>query len=201
MTYARHAARSQIDFVSKGILAIAAVGWGLFAWSVLSSGSDEQAEIAHLRQLVETVTAKHTKVVQEQEQIIQASGDLEHLRKAIAAATQEIQRLDAMRAQISTAIDQTHPQLVAAAARPRSGSDSMTTGSIAPTPVSKEQIRTAQEALTDFGYGNLEADGLFGPSTRKAIEAFEQAKGLPVTGKLGPATLQALRAHTASAVE
>jgi len=51
----------------------------------------------------------------------------------------------------------------------------MITGSIAPTPVSKEQIRAAQEALTDFGYGNLEADGLFGPSTSKAIEAFEQA--------------------------
>ena len=171
MTYARYAERSQIDFVSKGILAVAAVGWGLFAFSVLSSGSDEQAEIAHLRQQVETMTAERTKLVQEQEQIIQASGDLEHLRKAVAAATQEIQRLDAMRAQISTAIDQTHPQLVAAAARPRAVSDRMTTGSIAPTPVSKEQIRAAQEALTDFGYGNLEADGLFGPSTSKAIVA------------------------------
>ena len=201
MTYARYAERSQIDFVSKGILAVAAVGWGLFAFSVLSSGSDEQAEIAHLRQQVETMTAERTRLVQEQEQIIQASGDLEHLRKAVAAATQEIQRLDAMRAQISTAIDQTHPQLVAAAARPRAVSDRMTTGSIAPAPVSKEQIRAAQEALTDFGYGNLEADGLFGPSTSKAIEAFEQAKGLPVTGKLGPATLQALRDHTASAIE
>ena len=200
MTYAS-AERSQIDFVSKGILAVAAVGWGLFAFSVLSSGSDEQAEIAHLRQQVETMTAERTKLVQQQEQIIQASGDLEHLRKAVAAATQEIQRLDAMRAQISTAIDQIHPQLVAAAARPRAVSDRMITGSIAPTPVSKEQIRAAQEALTDFGYGNLEADGLFGPSTSKAIEAFERAKGLPVTGKLGPATLQALRNHTASAVE
>jgi murein L,D-transpeptidase YcbB/YkuD len=199
MTYARYAERSQIDFVSKGILAVAAVDWGLFAFSVLSSGSDEQAEIAHLRQQVETMTAERTKLVQEQ--IIQASGNREHLRKAVAAATHEIQRLDAMRAQISTAIDQTHPQLVAAAARPRAVSDRMTTGSIAPTPVSKEQIRAAQEALTDFGYGNLESDGLFGPSTSKAIEAFERAKGLPVTGKLGPATLQALRNHTASAVE
>ena len=85
MTYARYAERSQIDFVSKGILAVAAVGWGLFAFSVLSSGSDEQAEIAHLRQQVETMTAERTKLVQEQEQIIQASGDLEHLRKAVAA--------------------------------------------------------------------------------------------------------------------
>jgi hypothetical protein len=74
MTYARYAERSQIDFVSKGILAVAAVGWGLFAFSVLSSGSDEQAEIAHLRQQVETMTAERTKLVQEQEQIIQTSG-------------------------------------------------------------------------------------------------------------------------------
>ena len=90
---------------------------------------------------------------------------------------------------------------MAAAARPLAVSDRMITGSIAPTTVSKEQIRAAQEALTDFGYGNLEADGLFGPSTSKAIEAFEQVKGLPITGKLGPATLQALRNHTASAIE
>jgi peptidoglycan hydrolase-like protein with peptidoglycan-binding domain len=42
---------------------------------------------------------------------------------------------------------------------------------------------------------------VLGPSTRKAIEAFERAKGLPVTGKLGTATLQALRTHTAAVIQ
>jgi peptidoglycan hydrolase-like protein with peptidoglycan-binding domain len=42
---------------------------------------------------------------------------------------------------------------------------------------------------------------VFGPSTSKAVEAFERAKGLPVTGKLGHATVEALRTHVASVVQ
>ena len=67
--------------------------------------------------------------------------------------------------------------------------------------LSKQEIRAAQEALVDFGYGKLKADGSLGPSTRKAVAAFERAKGLPVTGRLGTATLQALRIHTASVTQ
>ena len=168
---------------------------------MLSSGSNEQVEIARLRQQIEAMAVERTKLVQGYDQMLQATGDLEQLRKEIAATTQEVQHLETMRARISQAIDQIHPQLVAAAARPHGGSESMTTGSIAPAPLTKDQSRAAQEALTDFGYGNLEADGVLGPSTSKAIEAFEQAKGLPVTGKLGTATFQAIKTHIVSAVE
>jgi peptidoglycan hydrolase-like protein with peptidoglycan-binding domain len=62
-------------------------------------------------------------------------------------------------------------------------------------------MRAVQEALVDFGYGYLEADGLLGPSTSKAIEAFAPAKGVPVIGKLATATLQAARTHTACAAQ
>ncbi|MBM1175083.1 peptidoglycan-binding domain-containing protein [Microvirga arabica] len=122
-----------------------------------------------------------------------------------------------MRARVSEAIDRAHPQRVASAAPSAEGSESSKgTASAAPLrdhsdssagispasgPLSKQQIRAAQEALTDLGYGALKADGVFGPGTSRAVEAFERAKGLPVTGQLGAATLQALRAHTASAVQ
>lgn len=52
----------------------------------------------------------------------------------------------------------------------------------------------AQKALAKLGHGGLTADGLMGPGTRAAIEHFQKAKGLEVTGELGPRTLKALNA-------
>jgi len=201
MNYASSKATSPFGMIDKGLLTLAAVGWGLFAFSVISSGSDEQTaqdEIARLHQEVKVVSVERDKFAQERDQTIQASGDLQHLQNKIAAATQELQRLDTMRARVSEAIDQAHPKLVTLAAQSRPNNEGKTLSSAASAPLSKQQIRAAQEALVDLGYGSLEADGVFGSGTSKAVEAFERAQGLPVTGKLGPATLQALRTHGAS---
>jgi peptidoglycan hydrolase-like protein with peptidoglycan-binding domain len=65
--------------------------------------------------------------------------------------------------------------------------------------LSKDNISTAQEALTRLGYGTLKADGVLGPGTRRAIEAFQQMQGLPVTGQLEADTLRAIRDSRASA--
>jgi murein L,D-transpeptidase YcbB/YkuD len=201
MSYTRSKAISPFGMIDRGLLTLAATGWGLFAYSVVSSGSDEQAvqnEIARLHQEVKVVSAERDKFVQERDQTIQKSGDLQYLQNKVAAATQELQRLDTMRAQVSEAIDQAHPKLVTLAAQSRANNESTTVSSAASAPLLKQQIRAAQEALVNLGYRNLEADGVFGSGTSKAVEAFERAKGLPVTGKLGPATLQALRTHVAS---
>jgi septal ring factor EnvC (AmiA/AmiB activator) len=187
--------------IDKGLLAAAAVGWGLFAYTAVSSGSKEQAvqdEITRLHQEVQVFAAERDKFAQERDRTAQASGDLQHLQGQIAAAKEELQRLDTIRAQISQAIDQAHPQLVTLAARSGAGNEGTSVSSAAPTSLSKHQIRAAQEALIDLGHASFEADGVFGPGTSKAVEAFERARGLPVTGKLGTATLQALRAHVAS---
>ncbi|WP_262270245.1 peptidoglycan-binding domain-containing protein [Microvirga yunnanensis] len=66
-------------------------------------------------------------------------------------------------------------------------------------PLTKEDISNAQEALTRLGYGVLKADGVLGLGTRRAIEAFQQRRGLPVTGRLGADTLRAIRDNRASA--
>lgn len=59
-----------------------------------------------------------------------------------------------------------------------------------PEPV--PQVASAQKALGKLGFGALDADGRMGPGTRAAIERFEKARGLPVTGELNPKTLKAL---------
>ena len=204
MSYATGTVASTLSLIDKGLLAVAAVGWGLVAHSGVLSGSDEQAlqdELARLHQEVQVVTLERDKFAQERDRTIQTSGDLQHLQNQIAAAQEELQRLDRMRAQISQAIDQTHPKLVTLAIRHGAGNEGTTVSPEESAPLSKQQIRAAQEALIDLGHGNLEADGVFGPGTSKAVEAFQRARGLPVTGKLGAATLQALRTHVASLSE
>ena len=63
-----------------------------------------------------------------------------------------------------------------------------------PKPQPVPQVMSAQKALGKLGFGALNADGLMGPGTRAAIERFEKARGLPVTGELNPRTLKALGA-------
>jgi murein L,D-transpeptidase YcbB/YkuD len=204
MSYATTYAGQRLDIVKIGLMAAACVGWGLFAYSVLFSGSEEQAiqaEIAHFHQQLQTVTAERDQLAQERDQKIQAGQDLQNVDKQIEAAVQELQQLDALRASVSQAIEQGRIQLTRSSGQVVGKEESPTVSVTSALPLSKQQVRAAQEALTDFGYGRLEADGSFGPSTRKAIEAFERAKGLPVTGRLGAATLQALRVHAASAAQ
>ena len=204
MSYATTNAGQRLDIVKTGLVAAAAVGWGLFAYSTLSSGSEEQAvqtEILQLHQQIEDVTAERDQLAQERDRQIQASQDLQNVQKQIEAAIQELQQLDVLRASVSQAIEQGRLQLTRSSGQAMAKEESPTVTVTSAIPLPKRQIRAAQEALTDFGYGRIEADGVFGPSTRKAIEAFERAKGLPVTGRLGAATLQALKVHAASAAQ
>jgi peptidoglycan hydrolase-like protein with peptidoglycan-binding domain len=55
-------------------------------------------------------------------------------------------------------------------------------------------LRQAQQQLGRLGYEPGVADGVYGPRTRQALEAFQRAKGLPLTGILDDATRQALDA-------
>ncbi len=204
MSYATTYAGQRLDIVKTGLVAAAAVGWGLFAYSTLSSGSQEQSvqtEIMQLHQQIEDVTAERDQLAQERERTIHAGQDLQNVQKQIEAAIQELQQLDALRASVSQAIEQGRLQLTRSSGQAMAKEESPTVTATSAIALPKQQIRAAQEALTDFGYGRIEADGVFGPSTRKAIEAFERAKGLPVTGRLGAATLQALKVHAASAAQ
>ncbi|MBL9059166.1 MAG: lytic murein transglycosylase, partial [Mangrovicoccus sp.] len=52
--------------------------------------------------------------------------------------------------------------------------------------------REMQKRLTAAGYDTNGADGVVGPATLKAIAAYQQANGLPVTGEPSPALLASL---------
>ena len=51
---------------------------------------------------------------------------------------------------------------------------------------------TLQQALSEAGYYQAPADGIYGPQTVNAVEALQQAHGLPVTGTVDKATAAAL---------
>ena len=56
---------------------------------------------------------------------------------------------------------------------------------------SGEAVRALQELLNSLGFP-CEVDGRFGPNTMSAVERFQEARGLSVDGKVGPATWLAL---------
>ena len=54
------------------------------------------------------------------------------------------------------------------------------------------QVKEVQSLLTELGYDIGGADGSMGPRTRAAIISFEQANGLPETGRVNTALLERL---------
>jgi DNA repair exonuclease SbcCD ATPase subunit len=199
-------ARADLQFWIFGPdpVAVAIIGWGLFISSVLSTRSEKytlQSEISQLQQQIETVTAERDQQARANEQKILAGQDLNTLLVRVEAATEELQQLNSLRASVSQTIEQARLQLTGPSGPPATITDSPIVSTTSSVRLSKQEIRAAQEALVDFGYGKLKADGSVGPSTRKAVAAFERAKGLPVTGRLETITLQALRTHTASVIQ
>ena len=54
------------------------------------------------------------------------------------------------------------------------------------------QVKVLQQALANLGYSAGAADGQYGPTTKRAVAAFQHARGLTADGIFGPKTLQAL---------
>lgn len=59
-------------------------------------------------------------------------------------------------------------------------------------PAPDSNVATIQTRLTQLGYYNGPADGIFGPSTRDAVARYQTDRNLPVTGSLSADTLQSL---------
>lgn len=57
----------------------------------------------------------------------------------------------------------------------------------------KEDVRRAQQLLAEQGYQPGPIDGIYGPRTKAAVERFEQARGLPVTGRITTGLIDRLR--------
>lgn len=61
-------------------------------------------------------------------------------------------------------------------------------------------IMTGQQALNKLGYGPLDADGVMGGGTKKAIERFEFDRRLPVTGTFNARTVSELSSRSRLAI-
>ncbi|MEU1127065.1 peptidoglycan-binding protein [Streptomyces sp. NPDC005899] len=75
-----------------------------------------------------------------------------------------------------------------------SESDGLTFGSYATQQqgAAGTQVRAVQQLLDRQGYEVGAVDGVFGPATRSAVEAFQTARGLAADGTVGPRTWTAL---------
>jgi peptidoglycan hydrolase-like protein with peptidoglycan-binding domain len=67
--------------------------------------------------------------------------------------------------------------------------------------VPSKQVKAVQQALADFGYGQVKPTGVPDAATRAAIEAFETVHKLPVTGEISDRFLRELAAVTDRPVE
>jgi putative chitinase len=56
------------------------------------------------------------------------------------------------------------------------------------------EVKELQAKLKEHGFDPKAEDGKFGPTTKAAVIAFQQSKGLPADGIAGPATIAALQA-------
>jgi peptidoglycan hydrolase-like protein with peptidoglycan-binding domain len=64
------------------------------------------------------------------------------------------------------------------------------------SPANSRQIMAVQRALSDFGYGQIKATGVFDADTRAAIERFERERKLPVSGQISDQLMRELAGMT-----
>jgi hypothetical protein len=63
------------------------------------------------------------------------------------------------------------------------------------------RVAAVQRALTDYGYGQLKPTGIAGADTQAAIQKFEKARRLPVTGQVSDRLVRELAAVIGHPIE
>jgi peptidoglycan hydrolase-like protein with peptidoglycan-binding domain len=65
----------------------------------------------------------------------------------------------------------------------------------------QRRIIAVQRALSEYGYGNIRANGVLGPETRAAIERFERDRRLPPTGQPSDRVVREIATVTGRVIE
>jgi Putative peptidoglycan binding domain len=170
--------------LSSFLSVLAVAGWGILVYSSLSSATLER----DLRAQVANLWKDRAEIVVERDQLrsalaaMKATAQVAPVREETKFSIQEPASLKTHEPPLST-----NPN---AETLERLASE---TGSVSSPMEVTASVRAAQLALTQLGYGFLKDDGVLGPNTRRAIELFERAKGLAVSGTLGAKTVLALK--------
>lgn len=64
-----------------------------------------------------------------------------------------------------------------------------------------KKVTMVQQALSDYGYGQIKPTGILDTATQQAIEQFERSRKLPVTGQVSPRLIRELAALTGRPLE
>lgn len=170
--------------------AIASVaGWGAYGYSTLTSTQLEQ----QLSGQAAALQDYQAQFLSQRRRAEDGAREIKKLHEQLVAARSEIERLALSNEEAQASLATAQEQLAALQkihAPPALDSAPALRG-ITPLPT-KQDVLAAQEALTQLGFGDLEADGVVGPTTRQAIEEFQRVVGLPITGELHAQTLQSL---------
>lgn len=67
--------------------------------------------------------------------------------------------------------------------------------------VSSRRVASVQRALTEYGYGQLKPTGTVGSDTQAAIQRFERARKIPVTGQMSDRLVRELNAVTGRPID
>lgn len=97
-------------------------------------------------------------------------------------------------------------QIRARSQTPGSRKQSAATPPARPDPIGElltpsDRVMAVQRALSEFGYGQLNASGILDPDTQGAIERFERQHRLPVTGQLSHRVVRELASITGRPLE
>jgi hypothetical protein len=171
-------------------IAIAAVaGWGAYAYSSLSSAQLKQ----QLRGQTAALQDYQAQFLSERRKAEDAAQEITLLRGQLVSSQNDIERLTMRHKETEGDLTTAREQLALLQRihAPPLLDNAPALRGITPLPT-KQDVLAAQEALTQLGFGDLEADGVVGPTTRQAIEAFQRVVGLTVTGELHAQTLQSL---------
>jgi hypothetical protein len=149
--------------------------------------SDMEAE-RHLRGQIAAIESERSQLLAEKGKIEASSAaERKRLSEQLAFARNELKQLFEQHEKVQAELAEAQAQLKAI----RPGKSPVAFIDVTPRPAPQD-VMAAQKALTELGYGKLEADGVVGPSTKQAIEEYQRAMGLTVTGELHAQTLQVL---------
>lgn len=172
-----------------GVRIVAVAGWGAYGYSALSSAQLEHQLIGQAAALQDY----QAQFLSQRRRAEESAQEITKLHDQLVSARSDIERLTLKHKETETSLATAQEQLAALQkihAPPALDSAPALRG-ITPLPT-KQDVLAAQEALTQLGFGELDADGVVGPTTRQAIEEFQRVVGLPVTGELYAQTLQSL---------